>query len=72
MSEWVEQLLRLDKFTASAAGQIAGCYGPDAISRMRQNSRLDVEIVGEFRGKKNAKRKLYRVRLRQQRSVINE
>lgn len=62
MREWVEQLLRLDKFTASAAGQIAGCYGPDAITRLRQNPRLTVEIVGEFRGKKNVKRKLYRVR----------
>lgn len=52
--------------TADEIGEIVGCYGPDAVTRLRQRKTLAVKIVGTQRknGKGPAK-KLYRIERRE-------
>lgn len=46
--------------TAEEIGEIVGCYGPDAVTRLRNRRDLRVLTVGEVAGKARP-RKLYKV-----------
>ena len=60
-----ERLLALSAehpLTADEIGAIVGCYGPDAVTRLRQRKTLAVKIVGSVPAASSGHRKkLYRV-----------
>lgn len=51
--DWAIPLFGMDSFTAKAAGEIAGCYGPDAITRLKGCPDVKVEVLGDFLGLDN-------------------
>lgn len=62
MPEWVQTLLARDSFTAKDAGLLAGCYGQDAITKLRARRDVTVGVVGDDGS--SYKRKIYRLRKR--------
>ena len=55
--EWMSELLARDSFTAKEAGEVVGCVGADAITRLRNCRSVVVEIIDN-----TPRRKIYRLK----------
>lgn len=64
MASYDKKLLRESAdhpLTAKRIGEILGCYGPDAVTRLRARRSVRVTVVGETMGDNGYSKKLYRV-----------
>lgn len=57
---WVQELLGREMFTSTEAGDLIGRYGPDALTRLRNDKGLRLIVVGQL-AETRGRPKLYRL-----------